>query len=91
MDCFVCKNNEVTYFDSFGVEHISEEILEFIGNKHIKTNTFRVQEYNPILCDCFCILLINFMFAGKSLIDYTTCLALMILKKKDKIVLSYFK
>ena len=27
--------HEVTYFDSFGVEHISKEIKEFIGNKNI--------------------------------------------------------
>ena len=27
------NNNEVVYFDSFGVEHIPEEIKKFIGNK----------------------------------------------------------
>ena len=31
------QNNDVTYFDSFGVEHISKEIRTFIGNKNIKT------------------------------------------------------
>ena len=30
------------YFDSFGVEHISEEIKEFTGNKNIKANIFLV-------------------------------------------------
>ena len=35
------KNN-VTYFDTFGVEHISKEIKKFIGNKNIKTNFFRI-------------------------------------------------
>ena len=30
----------VIYFDSFGVEHVPEEIEEFIGNKNIKTNIF---------------------------------------------------
>ena len=33
-----CNRNEIVYFDSFGVEDISEEIKEFIGNKTIKTN-----------------------------------------------------
>ena len=37
------KNNEVIYFDSFGVEHIPEEIKKFIGNKDIKRNIFRIQ------------------------------------------------
>ena len=29
-------NNNVTYFDSFGVEHIPKEIKTFINNKNIK-------------------------------------------------------
>ena len=29
-------NNGVTYFDSFGVEHIPKEIKTLIGNKNIK-------------------------------------------------------
>ena len=33
-----CKKNEIVYFDCFGVEHIPEEIKEFIGNKNIKAN-----------------------------------------------------
>ena len=36
------QNNDVTYFDSFGVEYISKEIKIFIGNKNIKTNIFRI-------------------------------------------------
>ena len=32
------QNNDVTYFDSFGVEHIPEKIRTFIGNKNIKTS-----------------------------------------------------
>ena len=40
------KNNEVIYFDSFGVEHVSKEIKKFIRNKDIKTNIFRIQAYN---------------------------------------------
>ena len=31
------NNNSVTYFDSFGVEHIPKEILKFVKNKNIKT------------------------------------------------------
>ena len=37
-----CKKNEIVYFDSFGAEHIPEEIKEFNGNKNIKANIFRV-------------------------------------------------
>ena len=41
-----CKKSEIVYFDSFGIEHIPEEIIEFIGNKNIKANVFQVQANN---------------------------------------------
>ena len=44
------RNNDVTYFDSFGVEHIPKEIKAFIGNKNVKTNIFRIQSYYSIMC-----------------------------------------
>ena len=50
--CFVKKN---IYLDSFGVEYIPNKIKDFIGNKNIKTNIFRVQEDNSIMCGYFCI------------------------------------
>ena len=34
----------VTYFDSFGVENIQKEIKKFIGN--IMTNVYRIQAYD---------------------------------------------
>ena len=37
------KNNDTTYFDSFGVEYIPKEIKAFIKNGNIKTNIFRIQ------------------------------------------------
>ena len=37
------QNNDFTYFDSFGVEHIPKKITTFINNKNIKTNIFRIQ------------------------------------------------
>ena len=44
------QNNGVTYFDSFGVEHIPKEIKTFISDKNIKTNIFRIQAYDLIMC-----------------------------------------
>ena len=42
------KNIEITYFDSFGVEHVPEEIEKIIGHKNIKTNIFRIQANNSM-------------------------------------------
>ena len=64
-------NNNITYFHSFGVEHIPKEIKTFIGNKNITTNIFRIQAYDSIMCGYFCIGFINFMHAGKTLTEYT--------------------
>ena len=35
-----CNRNEIVQFNSFGVEHVPEEIKEFIMNKNIKANIF---------------------------------------------------
>ena len=65
------NSNNVTYFDSFGVEHIPKEIKVFIKNKNIKTNIFRIQASDSIMCGYFCIRFIDFMLTGKKLTDYT--------------------
>ena len=49
------------YFDSIGVEHIPKEIIKFIGNSDIKSNIFRIQAYDSIMCGYFCIKFINYM------------------------------
>ena len=64
------KNNDVTYFDSFGLEYIPKEILKFVRNKSIKTNSFGIQAYDSIMCGYFCIGFTNFMLAGKTLTDF---------------------
>ena len=86
------KNDEVIYFDSFGVEYIPKEIIKFTGNnKDIKTNTLRLQTYDSIICGYFCIGFIDFMIAGKSLIDFTSLFSLYDFKKNDKIITKLFK
>ena len=52
---YFVKKNEIVYFDSFGVEHIPEEIKEFIRNKNIKAKIFRVQANSSVMCGYFCI------------------------------------
>ena len=56
-------NNDVTYFDSFGVERIQKEIKKFIGNKNIEKNIFRMQAYDSVMFD--------FMLKDKILTDFT--------------------
>ena len=92
------NNNNVTYFDSFGVEHIPKEIKEFVNrplssalqNKNIITNIFRIQTYDSIMCRYFCIGFIDFMLAGKKLTDYSNLFSPYDFKENDNIILNYF-
>ena len=86
-----CNKNEIVYFDSFGVEHVPEEIKEFVGNKNTIANIFLVQANNLVMYGCFCIGCIDFMLAGKKLSDFTNMLYPHDFEKNDSIILSYFK
>ena len=46
-------NNTVTYFVSFGVEHIPKEVKIFICINNIKINISRRQAYDLIIWDIF--------------------------------------
>ena len=83
-------NNNITFFDSSGVEHIPKEIKKFIGNKNIQTNIFRIQAYNSVMCGYFCIGFIDFMLAGKTLTDFTNLFSPNNINKSDDIILKYF-
>ena len=53
--------------DSFRIEYIPKEIWTFNGNKNIKTNNFRIQAYDSIMCRYHCIEFTEFMLgAGKT-------------------------
>ena len=86
-----CVRDEVIYFDSFNVEHIPKEIKEFIGNKNIKANIYRIQANDSVMCGYFCIGFIGFMLAGKTLTDYTALFSCYDFNKNDEIILSNFK
>ena len=85
------NNNNVIYLESFGVELIPKEIKNFIRNKNIITNIYRIQEYDLIVCGYFCIGFFGFMLKGKSLVDYTNLFSPNDYEKNDKIILKYFQ
>ena len=90
------KNNVITYFDSFRVEHIPKEIINFINrslsstSQNIKTNVFRIQAYDSIMCGYFCIGFIDFMFKGKTLSEYTNLFLPNDFKRNGDTILNYF-
>ena len=74
----------ITYFQSFGVQHIPEDIKKFIGNRNIITNIYKIQAYDLIICGYFCIGFIDVMFKGKSLLDYTNLFLLIVMRRTIK-------
>ena len=44
------NTKNLIYFDSFGVEHIPNDIKKFINNKNIAANIFRIQAYGSVTC-----------------------------------------
>ena len=83
-------NNNVTYFDSFAVEHLPKEIKIFIDQSIFVTNVFRIKAYNSVMCGYFCIGFIDFMLAGKTLTDFTNLFSPDNFNKSDDIILKYF-
>ena len=82
------QNNNVIYFNSFGVEHIPREIKKIVGNKNIKTNIFRIQSSNSIMCGYFCIGFIDFMLSEKT--EFTNLFSPNNFERNDDISLNYF-
>ena len=85
------RKSEIAYFNSFGAEHVPEEIKEFIGNKNIKANIFRIQANNSATPEYFCFEFVDFMLAGKKFTNFTSLFSLYGFEKKGNIILSYLK
>ena len=83
-------NNNVYYFDSFGVEYILKENKIFIKNKDIKTNIFIIQAYDSIMCGYFCVWFIDFMLKAKRSTDFTNIFSLNDFEKSVDIILNHF-
>ena len=92
-------NDDATYFDSFGVEHILKEIKAFINRSlyitlgpplQVTTNIFRIQAYDSIMWGYFWIGFIDFMLAGKTLTEFTNLFSPSHFKKNDYIILNCF-
>ena len=82
--------NDCIYFDSFGVEYLPNEIKQFSGSKEVTSNILRLQAYDSIMCGYFCLAFIDFMFAAKTLLQFTNMFLPHEFEKNDKIVEKMF-
>ena len=72
------------YFNYFRIEYIPHEVLNKIKNKSITCNIFRIQSDDTIMCGFYCIVFIEHMSAGKTLLDRTNHFLLMTLKRMTR-------
>ena len=84
------QNNDVTYFDSFGVEHIPKEIKKCIDKSIVETNIFRMQTHDSVMCRYFCIGFIDFILSDKILTDVTNLFSPNNFFKNDNMIVNYF-
>ena len=73
------------HFDSFGIEYIPQKIFSRIKeSERITYNTFAIQSDDSIMCGFYEIAFIEYMIAGKNLLDYTNLFSPNDYKKNDK-------
>ena len=80
-------NNNITYFDSFGNEHIPKETKIFIDKSIIVTNSFRIKALDSVMCWYFYFRFNDFMLVGKTLTDFTNLFSPNNIKRNDEKVL----
>ena len=71
-----------------GNEYIPQVVLSKIKDKSITDNIFR---NDSIMCGFYCIIFIEYMLAGTTLLHYTNLFSTNDYKKNDKIMCEYFK
>ena len=84
-------DNYVTFFDSFGVEHVPKDIKKLIGNRNITTIIYGIQSYDSIMCAYFCNGFFDFMLKSKGLLEYANLFSPNDYEKNDKTILKYFQ
>ena len=66
------------------MKYIPQEVLNKIRDKSITHNIFRIQDNESIMCEFYCIVFIEYMLAGKTLLNYTNCFLQMAMKRLTK-------
>ena len=84
------NGNWAVYFDSFGVEHLPKEIGRFLQRKDIDTNIYCIQSDSSVMFGYYCIKFLDYMFAGKSLTNFTSMFSPTYFALNDKIIAKLF-
>ena len=83
--------NTGVYFNSLEIEYIPQEVMNKIKDKSMTHNILRIQSHDSVMCRFYCIAFIEYMIAGKTLLDHTSLFTPNNNQKNDKIIFRYFK
>ena len=81
----------VVHFDSFGIEYISQDVLNKINNNSITHNIFIIQSNDSIIFGFYCVAFKEYMIAGKNLLNYANLFSPNSSKHNGNIKCKYFK
>ena len=79
------------YFDSFEIEHISQDVLNKIKKKSFTKSTVRKKSEDSIMCEFYCATFVEYMVGGQTLLDSTDLFSLNDYRKNGNIIHKYFK
>ena len=68
-----------------------QSLLNKVRDKSITYNIFRIQDNESTMRGFYCIALIEYMLAGKTLLDYTNLFSPDDYQNNFKIIYKYFK
>ena len=66
--CLFIKNNILYYFDSYGFAP-PLEVLDYCKSKNRFYNSFKIQQYNEVLCGHYCIYVLYRLSNGCNFYD----------------------
>ena len=81
---------EILLYTLILLEYIPFKILNKIRDKSITHNVFKIQDNESIMCGFCCITFIEYILAGKTLLEYTNLFSPNDYKN-DQIIYKYFK
>ena len=84
-------SDNMTFLNSFGVEHTLEGIDRIIGKKYMTTKIYRKQVYDSLICGYFYLGFIVFALNNKRLTNFTDLFSPNNFKKDDKMILDKFQ
>ena len=85
------ERNTAAYFDSFGIEYISQKMLNKNIDQSITRNMFIIQSDDSFMCLLYCIASLEYILWAKTVLHDTDSFYLNDYKKNDKIPCKHFK